>query len=154
MSLGWILSEISLNPQALLLGTRLYVYFYIILKVGRWPGWGLLTYSLVCTEVGMCRQVPLCKALQWGTSFSFINKLTNQVNEIWSMLHPSTLDRWPLTDLSILTSIINPATDSTTAPVYVPLMSCIVYLLFSLFFYLFPLLTFHITLSLSITSSE
>ena len=25
--------------------------------------WGLLTYSLVCMEVGVCRQVTLCKAL-------------------------------------------------------------------------------------------
>ena len=35
-------------------GQRSPVYFYNILKVGKWPGWGLLTYSLVWTEVGLC----------------------------------------------------------------------------------------------------
>ena len=62
------------RAQALLLSGRRPVYFYIILKVGKWPGWCLLTYSLVWTEVGMCRQVTLCKALLWVTSISFINE--------------------------------------------------------------------------------
>ena len=70
--------------QALLLSVRRSVYFYMILKVGKWPGWGLLSYSLVWMEVGLCRQVPLCKALHWDTSISLINKLTNQFNEMWS----------------------------------------------------------------------
>ena len=85
-----------MKSQALLLSGRQSIYFYIILKVGKWPGWCLLTYSLVWTEVGMCRQVPLCKTLYCGTSSSFIIKLTNQFNEMWSTSRPATLDPYNL----------------------------------------------------------
>ena len=68
-------SQGQCDAQALLLSgrRRRCVYFYIILKVGKWPGWGLLSYSLVCTEVGMCRQVPLCKSPSLGDQH-FIHK--------------------------------------------------------------------------------
>ena len=85
----------------MLLSGRRSIYFYMILKVGKWPGSGLLTYSLAWTEVGMCRQVPLCKALHWGTSSSLINILTNQFNEMWSTSRPSTLDCYNLPTFSI-----------------------------------------------------
>ena len=49
------------RPQALLLSVRRSVYFYIILKVGKWPGWGSLTYSIVWPVEGMCRQVDRVK---------------------------------------------------------------------------------------------
>ena len=72
----------------MLLSGRRRLLLYIYLKVGKWPDWGLLAYSLVWTEVGLCRQVTLCKALQWATSISLINKLTNQFNEMCSMWLP------------------------------------------------------------------
>ena len=62
--------------------TSVCLLLYIILKVGKWPAWGLLTYSLVWLELGLCRQVTLCKALHCGTSSSFIDLLTNQINEM------------------------------------------------------------------------
>ena len=40
--------------------------------------------DLVCPEVGPVPASTLCKALQWGTSISLIDKLTNQFNEMWS----------------------------------------------------------------------
>ena len=48
-----------------------------------------------------CRQVPLCKALHWGTSSSFINILTNQSNEMGSTSLTCTPDSTHLPTFSI-----------------------------------------------------